>query len=153
MCTSIQSFSQFGNSDKKRKLLRRKSFKGERRDTRKGLNSNQFESLSGHWPPGRKHSRPGNIRSILSIELGPQIYLVNWTWTRVGIFCLLKVEHCYTHNRSILSIELGPSQTYLVNWTWITVRHILDLPCLSRLLKKEHSHTIYTSSHDWCTFF
>ena len=33
-CVSKQSFSQFGNNDKKRKLLRRKSFKGERDETR-----------------------------------------------------------------------------------------------------------------------
>ena len=70
-------------------------------------------------------------RHILSPEGGTllhthQIYLVNWTWT---------------------------TQTFLVNWTWTTVRHILDIPCLSCLLKKEHSHTKYTSSHDWCSLF
>ena len=100
----------------KEKIAEEKKFqRGERRDTRKGLNSNQFESLSGHWPPGRKHSQPENIRSILSVEV-------------------------------------GPPQTYLVNWTWITVRHMLDIPCLSCLFNKEHSHTKYTSSHDLRTF-
>ena len=139
-CVSKQSFSQFGNSDKKRKLLRGKSFGGGRDETRERvwilINLNRCQGIDRQDVsiPSQVISEAScqlnldHPRHILSLELWiwilphiHQTYLVNLTWTTPGISCQLNLDHCQTHIRYTLSIVLFEEgtkahQIYFLAW-------------------------------------